>query len=184
MKFKVGDKVKINTSGEVGIVVETNVGVSCREILVRIKGLKGHNGNHYCKGTYTSGDLWYFRKDKLTPVNETIVIYRKGDEVIALDKATGEKGVAKCNPKDEFDFRTGAKLAFERLTQPEPELLNMKFCVVKTHNLNLTVGKIYEVKNGYFTDNDGDVFPRTKKLYTEKDLADYMNMTTFVKVVE
>lgn len=46
---------------------------------------------------------------------ETIVIYRKEQEVYALDKSTGKKAVAKCSPKDEFDFRTGAKLAFKRL---------------------------------------------------------------------
>lgn len=47
--------------------------------------------------------------------SETIVIYRKDNKVIALDKSTGEKAEAKCNPADEFDFRTGAKLAFNRL---------------------------------------------------------------------
>lgn len=47
--------------------------------------------------------------------HETIVIYRNGNEVIALDKSTGKKAVAKCSPKDEFDFSIGAKLAFERL---------------------------------------------------------------------
>lgn len=48
--------------------------------------------------------------------NERIEIYRKGNQVIALNKATGEKGVAKCSPEDEFDFMVGAQLAFERLT--------------------------------------------------------------------
>lgn len=48
--------------------------------------------------------------------NECIVIYRKDNKVIALDKSTGEKAVAKCSPEDKFDFKTGAKLAFERLT--------------------------------------------------------------------
>ena len=46
---------------------------------------------------------------------ETIVIYRKDNKVVALDKSTGEKAEANCNPADEFDFRTGAKLAFNRL---------------------------------------------------------------------
>ena len=47
--------------------------------------------------------------------SETIVIYRNDNKVIALDKSTGEKAEANCNPADEFDFRTGAKLAFNRL---------------------------------------------------------------------
>ena len=51
----------------------------------------------------------------LEKVDTTIVIYRNDKKVVALDKTTGEKAEAKCNPADEFDFRTGAKLAFNRL---------------------------------------------------------------------
>lgn len=51
----------------------------------------------------------------LEEVDLTIVIYRKDNKVVALDKSTGEKAEANCNPADEFDFRTGAKLAFNRL---------------------------------------------------------------------
>lgn len=48
--------------------------------------------------------------------NKPIVIYQKDRTVIAVDKNTGRKCVAKCHPDDEFDFYTGAKLAFSRLT--------------------------------------------------------------------
>lgn len=51
----------------------------------------------------------------LIPVQEMIVIYRKDNKVVALDKATGKEGVARCSPEDTFDFETGAKLAFKRL---------------------------------------------------------------------
>ena len=47
--------------------------------------------------------------------NETIVIYRKDNEVVSLDKRTGKKAIAKCSPEDTFDFNIGAKLAFDRL---------------------------------------------------------------------
>lgn len=50
---------------------------------------------------------------------ETIVIYRKDNKVIALDKSTGKTATARCNPADTFDFMTGAKLAFDRLTGEE-----------------------------------------------------------------
>lgn len=53
--------------------------------------------------------------------NETIVIYRKGNEVIALDKQTGKKAIAKCSPEDTFDFNIGAKLAFDRLMNGNKE---------------------------------------------------------------
>ena len=48
--------------------------------------------------------------------NKPIIIYKNGRNVVALDKNTGKKGIAKCHPDDEFDFYTGAKLAFSRLT--------------------------------------------------------------------
>lgn len=48
---------------------------------------------------------------------QPIVIYAKGSEVIALDKNTGENGVAKCSPYDTFDFYVGAELAFKRLME-------------------------------------------------------------------
>lgn len=50
----------------------------------------------------------------LEPVNEqhiTIDVY--GNKVVA--KLGDKVGVAKCSPEDEFDFETGAKIAFERL---------------------------------------------------------------------
>ena len=53
--------------------------------------------------------------------NETIVIYRKGNEVIALDKKTGKKAIANCSPEDTFDFNFGAKLAFDRLMNVNKE---------------------------------------------------------------
>lgn len=54
--------------------------------------------------------------------NECIVIYRNGSETIAFNKATKEKAVAECSPSDTYDFITGAKLAFERLTGKEEKL--------------------------------------------------------------
>ena len=46
---------------------------------------------------------------------EKIVIYRDDQKVIALDKCTGEKAEARCNPSDTFDFEIGARIAFDRL---------------------------------------------------------------------
>lgn len=54
---------------------------------------------------------WDYKSTKRKPV----IIYRNGQDVIALDKETGEKAVAKCHPNDEFDFAIGAKIAFGRL---------------------------------------------------------------------
>ena len=45
----------------------------------------------------------------------TLVIYRNGNAVTAVNKATGETGVAICSPSDEFDFNVGAAIALARL---------------------------------------------------------------------
>lgn len=120
-KFKVGDRVKvkkntvtlnIRTVGECGTVKKllTNNYYSVE--------FDKFVGGHDCNGFAKDGYGWNAAEDALDLVkhhNETIVIYRNDNKVIALDKSTGEKAEAKCNPADEFDFRTGAKLAFNRL---------------------------------------------------------------------
>lgn len=120
-KFKVGDIVKvkknaailnIRTLGECGTVkkllTDNYYSVEFDKFV----------GGHDCKGFAKYGYGWNCAEDALDLVkhqNETIVIYRNDNKVVALDKSTGEKAEAKCNPADEFDFRTGAKLAFNRL---------------------------------------------------------------------
>lgn len=120
-KFKVGDRVKVKkntvtvnqkTVGECGTVKELLTDNYCAVEFDKFIG--GHN----CYGFAKDGYGWIFVEDVLDLVktqNETIVIYRKDNKVVAMDKSTGEKAEAKCNPADEFDFRTGAKLAFNRL---------------------------------------------------------------------
>ena len=98
-KFKVGDRVveKINYDN----------------VLVKFDGWnEGHDGRGYTESgkTYYGKHCWYFCEEQLEIIeDETIVIYRKDNKVIALDKSTGERAEANCNPADEFDFRTGAK---------------------------------------------------------------------------
>lgn len=120
-KFKVGDIVKvkknavilnIRTVGECGTVkkllTDNYYSVEFDKFV----------GGHDCDGFAKDGHGWNCAEDAIDLVktqNETIVIYRNDNKVVALDKSTGEKAEAKCNPADEFDFRTGAKLAFNRL---------------------------------------------------------------------
>lgn len=120
-KFRVGDRVKVKkntvtvnrkTVGECGTVKELLTDNYCAVEFDKFIG--GHN----CYGFTKDGYGWNFVEDALDLVkhqNETIVIYRNDNKVVALDKTTGKKAEAKCNPADEFDFRTGAKLAFNRL---------------------------------------------------------------------
>lgn len=120
-KFKVGDRVKVKkdivtlnrrTVGKCGTVKELLTDNYCSVEFDEF--VDGHD----CNGFAKEGHGWNHAEDALDLVktqNETIVIYRNDNKVVALDKSTGEKAEANCNPADEFDFRTGAKLAFNRL---------------------------------------------------------------------
>lgn len=116
-KFKVGDKVVEKINQKKGIVVDFSKDYD--NVLVKFCGWnEGHDGRGYTKSgkTYYGKHCWYFCEEKLEMIkDETIVIYRNDKKVVALDKSTGKKAEAECNPADEFDFRTCAKLAFSRL---------------------------------------------------------------------
>lgn len=119
-KFKVGDRVKVK---DVVITINRNVlgkygTVKCIRPNYCSVEFDKFVGGHNCDGFTRDGYGWNCVEDMLDLVkhqNETIVIYRNDNKVVALDKTTGKKAEAKCNPADEFDFRTGAKLAFNRL---------------------------------------------------------------------
>lgn len=116
-KFKVGDKVKVLKTGNGCMGAIGKIGYITNE--------ESHNGLcTYEKGINIkredNGQVWRVNTDaKLELIrkktDDTIVIYRNNNKVIALDKTTGKKAEARCNPADEFDFHAGAKLAFQRL---------------------------------------------------------------------
>lgn len=135
-----------------------------------------------------------FAKDKLKEItvseylnrkSEHIIIYRNGNSVIAKDRSTGKNAVAKCHPDDEFDFMVGAKLALERLSQPnEPKYYNGKVVCVKSFIPSFTVGKIYEVKDGQFKDDAGDVLPiDNERIKSFEDFNEHF-MSSFIQIVE
>lgn len=127
MRFKAGDKVRVkkfkerpsywNREGKMdhlmGKVVKIERLVSPTKCVYAV---------HDSKNDYD----WFFREDDLEPVNETIVIYSKEREVIAVDKVTGDKAIARCSPADEYDFHVGAKLAFERLMNGNKENITVE----------------------------------------------------------
>lgn len=106
-KFKVGERYKSRMILDNAAVIEiTEINgdfVSYKDVVRETSGRK----------MFEIGSLFSDNLEKVG--SETIVIYRNDQKVIALDKTTGKKAEAKCNPADEFDFRTGAKLAFNRL---------------------------------------------------------------------
>lgn len=118
-KFKVGDKVKILDGSKIKNYCSG--------------WLPGHMGKHVGE-VYTvesvskhscslKGIAWVWDIRGLELIKEKshkpIVIYNRDREVIAVDKNTGKKAIAKCCPEDTFNFNIGAKIAFDRLINPQ-----------------------------------------------------------------
>lgn len=103
-KFKVGDIVVGNEKNPYGVTAKN---VKCEvvkvydERYIRVRVLNNFESF-----------IVYSKYFDLVQ-SEEIIIKRYGNKVIA--KYGKNVGVAKCSPEDEFDFETGAKLAFERL---------------------------------------------------------------------
>lgn len=132
-KFKVGDKVKPTKDNNYGITgqdmelgVVTYIG-KCSTFYdsdMKVKVLKHKDKNRI-------GGMFPVQSHAFKKIKETIVIYRDDNEVTALDKSTGKKAIARCNPADEFDFHIGAKLAFNRLMGEPEENQQDKLKIVK-----------------------------------------------------
>lgn len=121
MKFKLGDNIKgkPNTERYYGVTNEHMTKAIVINVYdntdIEIKVLE-HDEKQYvgqkfrvCPAYF---DLVKRYKEKL---HRPIVIYSRDREVIAVDKNTGKKAIARCCPEDTFDFETGAKIAFNRL---------------------------------------------------------------------
>ena len=88
------------------------------------------------EGSTSMDDIWSAPVDALKLATETparIIIFsdpKDGRKVIAKNELTGKVGVARCNPEDEFDWETGAKLALVRLFEADnAALVKCKFKV-------------------------------------------------------
>ena len=144
-KFKVGERYKSKMLLDNGAVIEiTEINgdfVYYKDVVRETTGRK----------VFEIGSIFSDNLEKVE--SENIVIYRKDNKVIALDKSTGEKAEANCNPADEFDFRTGAKLAFNRLMGEDNGVREVK--------RKAKVGeyiKIVDAKPLFNSYKNGDVF--------------------------
>lgn len=119
MRFKAGDKVRVKKFKE--RPSGWNLDGKMDHLMGKVVKIERTvNGIYVVRDSKNNCD-WIFREDELDPANETIVIYSKDREVIAVDKTTGDKAIARCNPADEYDFHIGAKLAFDRLMNSNKE---------------------------------------------------------------
>lgn len=180
-KFKVGDRVellkadrfigpKVGWAGTVIAIRESSYLVEFDN-----KFSTGHDGEGRGKDRHC---WWVCATDIKNVTLEKIIIYRDGDRVYAKDINTGKTAKAICSEDDEFDFGFGARLALERLTEeaPKPEvMLNCKFVVTASTSSLITVGKVYEVKNGKFVGDSGSLYPSYANLHTFEELKNYMS---------
>lgn len=159
-KFKVGDKVRI-LDGSMFSNYAGGWTYDMRKYIGQVATIESVSSVH---GYYMKEIPYKWDERGLELVKEeTIVVYRKDNKVIALDKSTGKKAVARCCPEDTFDFETGAKLALNRLfgTDILPKQ-NESFKVgdiirgnkdnvgVYVYTNKNMIGKVVEImKNGY-----------------------------------
>lgn len=123
-KYEVGQKLRINLrdSSHVGSIIQiTNACYDryasyhykyIKDTCPRMSGLNGFDE-----------DSLFGRN--LVPVEDSKIVIRvDGNKTTACMFENGEcvkTATAKCNPSDEFNFETGAKLAFERLFEEKPK---------------------------------------------------------------
>lgn len=134
-KYKIGDKVKVrsdltvkhykmkNSSAEDVVIpdmLKYKDKIATIQTITSIGKYKiDIDGRKY---SWTDG---MFEELKHKP----IIIYQKDNQVIALDKNTGEKATSTCCSEDHFDFYVGANLAYDRLKKQLEEK--------KSHAFNL-----------------------------------------------
>lgn len=189
MKYKVGDKVRVVN------VKDHRKYYNGKEFTIKTVCPNGHTSLS-TKGThYGVGEPWIFLENELEPVfvkNKKIVITSDGVETLARLYENGKvvkKATAKCNPEDTFDFNVGAKLAFERLTEPaaekKEEYYNGKVvCVKANSNPGIyTAGKIYQFVDGRFVDDTGVEMPRRSRMKDFKEWQKYSS-SEFIEIKE
>lgn len=151
-KFKVGERYKSRMILDNAAVIEiTEINgdfVSYKDVERETSGRK----------MFEIGSIFSDNLEKVG--SETIVIYRNDKKVVALDKSTGKKAEAKCNPVDEFDFRTGAKLAFNRLMGEDVKPDNGVREVKRKAKVGEYV-KVVDAKPAILSYKNGDIFKVT-----------------------
>lgn len=201
-KFKIGDIVRGNKRASYYYSV-TGEGSVSQVIAVNNRGDMRIRVITPCEGEeWLAGETFNVRCTHFDLVKEkasipdkndvgSISICRKGKRVIA---SCGKiKGVASCNPIDDFDYEVGVALALKRLFEAGRaiEPMNARICITKKatkwaeKNSNFVVGKIYPIVNGKLL-AEGIEYPCDAKRFTdENDIRAYFDgEVDFVVVVE
>jgi hypothetical protein len=206
MKYKVGDKVRVVANITSNSRKDNYIGKTYT-ILNKYDGYPA--GQAYGIG---EDYVVYGEELELIPKHQSIHIYTDGITTTAIlrkGKRTVRTASAICHPSDEFDFKTGASLSFDRVLgrtpyddllseierlkaeieqlQPKPEqtkYYNGKVVCVATNGGSWhKVGKIYECKDGYL---EAERPAGAYNSYPYESLAELQlhSLPTFLELVE
>ncbi len=185
-KFKIGDRVKIHSGrGVANVAYVHNMDAYCGKTAIISNVIK------CCAGTRIFYELmgvpFNWHESLLEAVkNENKIVITTDGTITRAALYDGHKLIreskAICSKEDTFDFETGAKIAFERLTakpdEPKPKkelkLLNTKIFVIDGYN-KFKSGCIYEIKDGQAILNDGWKYPVRGRFYSMNDVHKYFN---------
>ena len=190
MKYKVGDKVRIVSKWGKGC--RQNYLGKMDKWLGKVMTIRSVDYPDLCYGMEEDkdehdGEGWYWFKKSISgfACENKIVITTDGAETLARlydGNKVIKTATAKCSPDDKFSFKTGAKIAFERLfdseEKEEPKYFNGKAVCVNEY-FGFTVGKIYEFVNGQCLDDRKMLIPTCDKC---KDLSWFHGV--FIPIVE
>ena len=140
MKFKPGDRVQFKTWEEMEkefFTSKNGESIYCEKIFSKaMKPLCGTFATVISCSAYEveldnfsyKGDTdWSYSPDMLKPANTDkyeLHIMSDGKKTTAVYKKNGDfvsSSESNLHPDDEFNFKTGAQIAFDRVFQPEPE---------------------------------------------------------------
>ena len=150
MRFKVGDNVRVRKDLEVGNRYFMSDGKEHNSFVTDMAKFAGEivtisRATAQYKIKECEGYQWV--DEMFEPINERkIVIITDGMETVAKlydGKKIIKHATAKCSPDDEFNFETGAKIAFERLIE---ETIGEEKPIEKKPKLKIEVGKRYMLK--------------------------------------
>lgn len=180
MKYKVGDRVRIITDKSKGGIWSLNGEMD--KYLGKVMTIKYIAENYYkmeedCREHRGNGWLWDDDMIDGLADERKIVITTDGKTTTAKlydGKKFIETATAKCSPEDEFNFKMGAELAFERLFEEHTDEYFTGKAVYTGGGLftiGQTIGKIYEFKNGFYDDDDNDKRPKYREGFTKDEVV-------------
>ena len=120
MKFKIGDYVKIKE----GLKARNtnNFAIDMEKYCGKVAKIIEINSRYY-KLNIDNGE-WYWSYDMLEPASKKSYNVCVDGNKITVINSYGEKGTAKCSPKDKFDLATGISIAIGRMKwKPKEEEL-------------------------------------------------------------